>query len=60
MPIIITIPDGFKIGHWLSNERSYMTTSSFEKMLNLVIHDMMNGYRLFDMYPNIIIFGYNM
>ena len=35
-----------------------MTTSSFEKMLNIVIHDMMNGHRLFNMYQNRINFGY--
>ena len=35
-----------------------MTTCSFEKMLNIEIHDMSNGQRLFGMYQIIIDFSY--
>ena len=33
---------------WLSNQRSYMTNSGFEKMLNNVIYYILNGHRLFN------------
>ena len=35
----------------------YMTYRGFEKRLNKVIYDTLNGHRLFDMYQMIIDFG---
>ena len=34
-----------------------MTNRGFEKRLNKVIYDILNGHRLFDMYQMIINFG---
>ena len=46
------------LGRWLSNQRSYMTYSGFEKKLNKVIDDILNGHRQFNMYKMITNLGH--
>ena len=46
------------IYRWLSNQRSYVTNGGFEIRLNILIHDTMNGHRLFYMYQIINHFCY--
>ena len=41
---------------WLSNQRSYKTYSSFEKMPNMVISNILNGHRHLNMYKFMVEF----
>ena len=42
---------------WLSNQRSYLTYSGFEKKLNKVILNMLSGHRQFNMFKMTTDFG---
>ena len=46
------------IHRWLSNQRSYMKNSCFEKRLKIAIYDTLNDHWLFNMHQMIIDFGF--